>query len=325
VLWQRSWLYRLWVVGGLIAVVAVVLRVGLTTQPGDDPPYIVFGAAIGVYLLGIIVMQAFGLASGRPGAEDTAPTDTTAGLPETTEGLRQLLTLPGADGRRARAGAERAHRQSVGLFIPTALIAILLPLGGYLYISGAVTGVWQPLGETGPGIPVAALPGLAMVVVMALMLPRNMRRARQATDDYNSGLGLAITATPQSILLPRVGTGGVGHHIVGPTTMEGIRHGHAVTVDMNSGSTAVLVAVPTQPFTAAAGDDRIEPGDPAPQWAIDALRRVPQDRRWRRVQVDAGPAGIRVDRRGSALDGEWMLDLWLAETLASASEAHQAR
>ncbi len=247
------------------------------------------------------------------------------GLPETTEGLRELLTLPGADGQRARDGAQSAHRQSVGLFIPTALMAILLPLGGYLYISGTVTAVWQPLGATGPGIPVAALPGLAIVVVMAILLPRNLRRARRATDDYNSGLGLEITATPQSILLPRVGTGGVGHHLVGPTTMEGMRHGRAVTVDMNAGSTAVLVAAPTQAFTAAAGSDRIEPAAPAPQWALEALRRVPQDPRWRKVHVEAGPGGIRVDRKGSALDGEWMLDLWLAETLAQAGEAHPAR
>ena len=258
VIWKRSLLYRLWVVGGLAAIVIIVVRIGLTTQPGDDPPYVVFGVAIGVYLLGIIIMQGVSLGRTDP---TPAVTPTPAGeLPKTPEGMQAMLALPGADGQRAQQGAQRAHRQSIGLFIPTALIAILLPLGGYLYISGTVTGVWQPFGETGPGIPVAALPGLAMVLVMALLLPFNMKRAREAADDYNSALGLRITATPRSILLPRIGTDGIGHHIVGPTTMEGVRHGRPVVVDAYSGSTAVLVATPDRAVPAhgqgRAGPDR---------------------------------------------------------------------
>ncbi len=315
-IWKRSLLYRLWVVGGLAAIVFIVVRIGLTTQPGDDPPYVVFGVAIGVYLLGIIIMQGVSLARTDP---TPAVTPTPAGeLPKTPEGMQAMLALPGADGQRAQQGAQRAHRQSIGLFIPTALIAILLPLGGYLYISGTVTGVWQPFGETGPGIPVAALPGLAMVLVMALLLPLNMKRAREAADDYNSALGLRITATPRSILLPRIGTDGIGHHIVGPTTMEGVRHGRPVVVDAYSGSTAVLVATPTEPFRLTAKDGRVQTDGPAPPWVLQALGRVPSDARWHKVRVEGGPSGIRADRKGSALDSDWMLDLWLAETLADA-------
>ncbi len=308
--------YRLWVVGGLLVVGFVVVRVGITTQPGDDPPYLVLGLAVGIYLLGILLMQGISLARTDPTPAVTAtPGDE---LPKTPEAMQAMLTLPGSDAARQRAGARSSHRQSIGLFIPTALIAVALPLGGYLYVSGTVTGVWQPLGETGPGIPVAALPGLALVVVMVLMLPFNMKRARQAADDYNSGLGLSITATPRSILLPRIGTDGIGHHVVGPTTMEGVRHGRPVAVDAYAGSTAVLVAAPTEPFRLKAAASRMQPDGQVPGWVLSALARVPPDSRWHKVTVQAGPEGIRADRRGSALDSDWMLDLWLAEHLADA-------
>ena len=295
-IWKRSLLYRLWVVGGLAAIVFIVLRIGLTTQPGDDPPYVVFGVAIGVYLLGIIIMQGVSLGRTDP---TPAVTPTPVGeLPKTPEGMQAMLALPGADGQRAQQGAQRAHRQSIGLFIPTALIAILLPLGGYLYISGTVTGVWQPFGETGPGIPVAALPGLAMVLVMALLLPLNMKRAREAADDYNSALGLRITATPRSILLPRIGTDGIGHHIVGPTTMEGVRHGRPVVVDAYSGSTRCWW--PHRPNRSGSrprtGGSR--PTAEAPPWVLQALGRVPSDARWHKVRVEGGPSGIRRGSEG---------------------------
>ncbi len=317
-IWKRSKFYRLWVVGGLALIVFIVVRVGINTKPGDEPPYLTFGIAIGVYLLGIIVMQAVSL--GRTDPTPEVPVTGDGLLPTTTEGMQAMLTLPGADGQRSKAGAERAHRQSIGLFIPTALMAILLPLGGWLYISGTVTEVWQPFGETGIGIPIAALPGLAMVVVMALMLPFNMKRGREAVDDINSGLGLKISALPQSILLPRIGTDGIGHHIVGPTTMEGTRYGRHVVVDAYSGSTAVLVGVATQPFELKGADGAVQADGQVPGWVSGVLAQVPSDPRWHKVKVVGGPQGIRADRKGSALDSDWMLDLWLAERLADAAQ-----
>jgi hypothetical protein len=315
VIWQRSCLYRVWVIGGLLAVVALVVYVGINTKPGDPPPYPVFGIALAVYLGGIIVMQGVDLVRRKPGQVAPVPEGR---LPLTHEELMATLALPGSDAARSQAGAEGARRFSIGLFIPTALIAILLPLGGYLYVSGAVTGVWQPLGETGPGIPVAAIPGLVLVLVLLVLLPRNLRRARQLTDDYNSALGLGIVATPSVILLPRIGTDGIAAHTVGPTSFEGDRHGRHVVVDAYAGSTAVLVQKPVDAFevNGDGGMLRIEAG---PAWLAQALADVPADDRWRRMRMRGSGQGIQVDRKGSAVDSEWLLDLWLAEHVASAA------
>lgn len=312
-IWQRSCLYRLWVVGGLLAIVGVVLYVGLNTKPGDAPPYPVFGIAIGIYLVGIIAMQAIDLGRRRPVEDVPAGT-----LPVTHEQLMVALTLPGADAARSRRGAEGSRRFSIGLFIPTALVAILLPLGGYLYISGAVTGVWQPFGPTGIGIPIAALPGLAMVLLLLILLPRNMRKARALTDDYNSGLGLTIVSTPSIILLPRIGTDGIGAHTVGPTTFEGDRYGRHVIVDAYAGSTAVLVASPVPPFAleGKGGQLHVSKG---PGWLQSAVAGIPADDRWARMRVSGSASGVQVNRKGSAVDSDWMLDLWLAERILAAA------
>jgi hypothetical protein len=300
VIWQRSCLYRLWVVGGLLAVVAVVVNVGVNTKPGDEPPYVVLGGAVGVYLLGIIVMQAVDLGRKRP-AEPLTP----GGLPQTQEHLVEALRLPGA----SAADPSASRRFNIALFIPTALVAILLPLGGYLYISGQVTQIWQPFGETGIGIPVAALPGLAVVLVLALMLPVTMKRGRQISDDYFAGTGLRGTAMPTVILVPRVGTDGVGVSTVGPSTMEGERYGRHVVVDMYAGRTAVLVQVPSEPFEIAGGEVS------GPAWVGQAWHALPDDRRLAKVRIAGSSSGVRADRRGSAVDGDWMLDLWLVEYL----------
>ncbi len=311
-IWQRSCLYRLWVVGGLLAVVGTVLYVGLTTEPGDPPPYPLIGAAVGIYLVGIIVMQAVDL--GRRRTPDPVEAGT---VPQTHEQLMAALTLPGADAYRSRRGAQGSRRFSIWLFIPTALVAILLPLGGYLYVSGAVTGVWQPFGPAGIGIPLAALPGLAVVLLLLILLPRNLRRAKQLTDEYNSGLGLKIVTTPSVILVPRIGTGGIGAHTVGPTTFEGLRHGRPVVVDAYAGTTAVLVAEPVEEFSVEGRGGQLQVTGPG--WAVAAVADIPVDDRWSRMTVEAGPEGVLVRRKGSAVDSDWLLDLWLAERILDAS------
>ena len=303
-MWQRSCFYRLWVVGGLLAIVAIIVYVGVNYKPGDPPPYALFGAAVGIYLMGIIVMQAVALGR-KPSQEPLAAGQ----LPHTQEQLVEALRLPGG----SAADPHASRRFNIALFIPTALVAILLPLGGYLYISGQVTDVWQPFGESGIGMPIAALPGLIMVVVLALMLPFTMKRGRQISDDYFSGTGLRGTAVPTMILVPRVGTDGVGVSTVGPSTMEGDRYGRHVVVDMYASRTAVLVQAPVQAFEIVGG--RVS----GPPWVEQAWARLPDDSRLSKVKIVGDATGVRADRRGSGVDGDWMLDLWLAEYLLGAA------
>lgn len=317
----RSWVYRIWVFGGLAVVVGVVLYVGLTSKPGDPPPYPTIGVAIGTYLVGLIVLQAIGIARGRPraGTASAAPPLPSDSPPLDEDALQEALALPDEDGsrssRRGRAAAD-AYAFTWAQWLPMAAVALLLPLAGFLWVTGAVPQVWQPLGPTGPGIPIAAIPGLVIVVALFLLLPRTMRRARQISDDYNAPLGLTVARTPDVILLPRVGTGGVGAHAVGPTTFTGRRHGRDVVVDTYAGSSAVLVECDTAPFhlKGARGGLTVA-GGLLPDTMTGFLTTLHDDR-LNRIEVRADDAGIRIDRRGASIKRGWLFDLWLAEQLA---------
>lgn len=316
----KGWLYRLWAFGGLVVVAAVVLYVGLNTKPRDAPPYATIGAAVGIYLVGLVVLQAIGISRGRPDDEsETAPSLDPYRAPVSPQDLSAVLALPdgGSASRRHRKAQSDAYRFAWAQWIPMAAAAILLPLAGFLWVTGAVPGVWQPFGPAGIGIPVAALPGLAIVAVLFLLLPWTMRRARQISDDHHAPLGLSIAGTPDVILLPRVGTGGIGAHTVGPTTFAGQRYGRDVVVDAYAGSSAVLVRSAGPAYELSGRKDRLiatTTGPPAP--VTDYLNALTPDPRLNRITVTSGPAGIRVDRSGSSLDQGWLFDLWLAERLA---------
>lgn len=318
----KSWIYRLWVFGGLAVVAGVVVTIGVSHQPGQPPPYATFGAVLGVWLVGILVLQAIGLTRSRPPAAESTggAADEPTHPPGTATELIQVLALPDAQGRRRQrhaTAAGDAYRFAWAQWLPIAAVAILLPLGGFLWVTGAVPQIWQPLGPTGPGIPVAALPGLVIVVILLALLPRTMGRAKRISDDFHAPLGLQITRTPQSVLLPRVGTDGLSHNLVGPTTFAGVRHGRRVVVDAYAGSTAVLVADPGPAYELRGRSEGLEArGAPAPPAVADYVARLTPDRRWNGLTVTSGSAGVRVDRRGSAVDQDWLVDIWLAEHLA---------
>lgn len=327
----KSWIYRLWAFGGLLVVVGVVLYVGLTTQPGDPPPYAAIGAAVGIYLVGLLGLQAVGLFLSRPddadGERPSIPMDPTH-PPPTAEDLAEALALPDSDGtrsdRRSRARGD-SYRFAWAQWLPMAAVALLLPLAGYLWVTGVVPQVWQPFGPAGMGIPVAALPGLAIVLVLVFLLPRTMGRAKQISDDYHAPLGLAITQTPQSVLLPRVGTDGLNHTLIGPTTFSGRRHGRRVVVDAYAGSSAVLVAQPGRDYSLDGSRNRLHVGGgQVPPGVLAFVKELADDSRFNAVSVSSGPDGVRVDRRGASVDQGWLLDLWLAERLADCSDASAA-
>jgi hypothetical protein len=149
--WQSSWLYRVWVVGGLIGVVAFAV-VGGTSDPSNQDFIFTLIPVIAVWVAGIFVLQW--LALQRERRERPATTEPAAGLASWN-------------------------------IIFGAILCIAIFAGVYLFYAD-VGGTLYPLGDGGPGLPVALLPAFALVVYGALRtlnLVRELGRSGAPSDD----------------------------------------------------------------------------------------------------------------------------------------------
>lgn len=127
--WHDSALYRLWVVGGLIAVTAFAVIGGLSDPTNQD--FILYLIpVIAVWMAGVFVLQWRGL------QRDVRESPSTA---EPPAGLVRWNIWYGA------------------------LLCLAIFVGVFLFYAD-VGGILYPLGDTGSGLPVALLPAFALIV-----------------------------------------------------------------------------------------------------------------------------------------------------------------
>lgn len=107
-------------------------------------------------------------------------------------------------------------------------------------------------------------------------------QAYERVDRAMAPLGLSVTETPTITIDPRyIAPLRFGPKIRGELVVEGERHGRPVHVRMGQSTGA------------------------------------PNSTRWNGVHGGGGEDGIAVERKG-AQQGDWLLDLWVAERLADA-------
>jgi hypothetical protein len=131
--WHDSWLYKLWVVGGLIAVVAFAV-IGGTSDPGNQDFVFTLIPVIAVWVFGIFFLQWRGL------QKDLKEE------PKTTQPIAGLL------------------RWNI---IFGAVLCVAIFVGVYLFYKDP-DNTFHPLGEGGPGLPVFLIPAVVLVVYGAL-------------------------------------------------------------------------------------------------------------------------------------------------------------
>jgi hypothetical protein len=132
-IWQRSWAYKLWVVGGLIAIVAFSVIGGLSDPSNQDFIFYLI-PVIAVWVAGIFILQWRGIqkdAKANPA------------LAEPSAGLVHWNIVFGA------------------------LLCLAIFAGVFLFYAD-VGGVLYPFGESGPGFPVALIPAFALIIYGAL-------------------------------------------------------------------------------------------------------------------------------------------------------------
>jgi hypothetical protein len=128
-----SWAYRAWIVGGLIGIVAFAI-IGSTADPGNQDFIFTLIPVIAVWMAGIFILQWRAL---RKDLREQ---------PTTTKPLAGLLRWNIVFG---------------------ALLCAAIFVGVYLFYKDPDNAVY-PLGESGPGLPVALIPAFVLVIYGAL-------------------------------------------------------------------------------------------------------------------------------------------------------------
>ncbi len=171
--------------------------------------------------------------------------------------------------------------------------------------------------------------GSPLIVGIALWKSRSLLGG--GIDDAYAGagramapLGLDLVEHPEVTIQPKgVAPYRVGPELRGALVLEGERHGRHVVVRMPTTAGArspsrVLLSLPSPEFEFKARDGRLKAADGAPGGIAARLEEVPSSTRWNGVSGGGGDGALEVHRK-STRNGDWLLDLWLAERLAEAS------
>ena len=67
-------------------------------------------------------------------------------------------------------------------------------------------------------------------------------------------------------------------------------------------------------FRVQSNDGKLVPDSDAPETVAKAIQSLRKAKRWRGIEVSAGPEGIGVQRKSKGMN-MWLYDLWLAEYL----------
>jgi hypothetical protein len=318
---KRSGLFAVF---GIVVVAAIVVVIGLNSDPADANPkdtYALIFGVIAVYLIVLFTLQ-------RADLKRVSGTDTRGATRGAVEGGRRIgnpATMDDADlwaamavrpidaeAVKARAAGWEAGRRSQNLGMVIAVLIFLTVPPIYLLES------FVPLLIGGPLIALAAIWGSVRALAPGGELDRGYENVGRAM----APLGLAVTERPSvSIEMRDPVTPRMGPKIRGALVLSGERHGRRVSVRLGSGEVSstgeVTLAAAVPEFEARSRDGRVRPGDGAPATIVAALEAVPNSTRWKKVQVEGGPEGIVVARKGGG-QSDWLCDLWLAERLAEA-------
>ncbi len=316
---RRSSLFGLF---GVMGVAGIVVVIALTTGEGQGNPKTTYALIFGVLAVFCVILFALQrsdmerVAGGSVRGTERAVAEggreienpTTMEEPELWAAL--AVKPIGREAIRARSQMWDAGRRSLRLgMIVTLLIFLTVPP---IYILES----FVPLLIGGPLIVIAALYGS----VRALAPGGEMDSGYEKVGLAMAPLALEVTERPEvKVEMRDPVTPRMGPKVHGALVLGGERHGRRVSVRLGSGevgsTSEVTVRGAVPAFAAKSSDGRVRPAEGTPADVVAALKAVPNSTRWKKLEVEGGPQGIVVARKGGG-QSDWMCDLWLAERLA---------
>jgi hypothetical protein len=300
---------------------AIVVVIGLNVDERDPKPKEALGLiflVVGTYMVLLFLLQSRDLSNAEAAdarAARMAPEEieNPALLDEPTLWASMALEPVGADAVRARKQIWAGTRSSIRLgMLITALIFLSVPP---IYLLDT----FVPLMVGAPLIALIALWKSARLLAGG----GDLDQMYASADRAMAPLGLSVSERPTVTIEPKgVAPFRLGPGIHGLLLFEGERHGRRVRVRMPAdegvrarSELSLEGALPEFEFRAR--DGRLKAADGAPAAASELLARIPNSPRWNGLKGAAGPKGITIER-GGAGQGDWLMDLWLAERLADA-------
>lgn len=313
-----SCLYRIFVVGGIFAVVGgIVASVVLLPDNSRIPLYIGIGgmAVFMVLLIGYWTVQIVFKNYGSPKAPDLSePGDISdIAVLKDWNTLFSAMAIAGGDPEEMKRMEKQGRSSLVTWFMWAAVIglcpiALMIPYAlGLVEWSMIRYGVFFYLG---------------LVIVMWLVSQfSTLKRSTEASEAiYFAPLGLKI------MQLPEVGIGSIGGDarpmVRGGTVVEGARHGRAVKISLGMSEVNTEIRIKSPGFVIKSQDGSLIADAVAPQAIHDALRGLRKAKRWEGLEVYGDTEGIVATRPQKGVN-MWLYDLWLLERIASEIQAQK--
>jgi hypothetical protein len=307
-------LYKIYIAGGLALYVVWVFVSTLVFDAINLPgplPFFVIIVPLMLWIAGILLYWwwVFLFKGSRELEEQIEVQE--KGLPGITSlkswnTLHQAMAIYGGSVEELRRNEKKSRRPILIWYGCTNLLVVWIfgPITlGSLGIFQLSLGVW--LGGVLVWIPL-------MLALTYVLLGWGGGAAEKA---YLAPLGLAITPMPR--LKPdELGLMGGGQMLIpdGPGIVEGERHGRLVHIETIDRYSLTVLQANLPEFRVHSDDGKLVPARGTPEAVAKALKSLRKAKRWRGIEVHAGPEGIGVQRESKGMN-MWLYDLWLAEYL----------
>ena len=149
-------------------------------------------------------------------------------------------------------------------------------------------------------------PALLFVLPLVATVPGMMAAGQSGADAYVRPLGLKVVGMPRSTVSPNLASGAMQHHVIGPTSFAGERHGRMVRIDIESRTYETRVNGKFQKLDVSSDDGRLSAGAESPAAVREFVSSLSADERWDDVSVRSRGDGVTVRRKkveGAVGDG----------------------
>ena len=151
-----------------------------------------------------------------------------------------------------------------------------------------------------------------MIVLTYVLLGWGGRASEKA---YFAPLGLGLTNVP-GLATDVIGMIGGGQILIPDSAaiVEGKRFERLVHIETIDKHSLTVLQANLPEFKVLSKGGKLTPDENAPEYFVDALRGLRKAKRWRGIEIYAGPDGLAIQRESKGTN-MWLYDLWLAEYL----------